>query len=138
MILTMLALAQAAQADPWADFRPVQPPPGFVLERPGWEIIGQTNTGSVWSVHRASVTRYAQYMQIWVQIDHSGDRTTAARMTRGMILFQCEPRRYHWESVQSFDANGRGIGRPGGTAMEGVPPDTLVESAWRIACRRPS
>ena len=140
MLLASLALAQAVpppelardqpcthQCDPW----------GQSWTDGGWEYIGSTPSGSDWYVHRATTTRYAQYLQIWVKTDHSRDRTVPARMTRGLALIECEPRRYHWESVSQFAADGRQIlNAPNPSYSESVAPGTMMEAVWRAACQR--
>src|SRR5688572_20984381 len=67
----------------------------------GWSLIGQTTTGSVWMVHDKTARADRGTTSAWVKIDHSGDKTEAARTSQGLLFIVCEARRYWWESLEA-------------------------------------
>lgn len=117
---------RAAQCDPWERYGVPVPP--------GWEYVATTEGGSVWFVHPGSIGQFWPSVRIWVHMDHSRDRTISARRARGLLVFNCPARQYHWESVRRYAANGSQIGPSSGSREDNVPPDSLIDLVMQRVC----
>lgn len=151
MILSALALLAAQNnVAPQTPPRPPNFPPcrnavatcdPWDREWPGqgrWMNIGFPVADQVWQLDRDTVTRYHPEIRVWVRINHSRDRSTRARWSRGLITLNCDYRTFRWQSLTAFDANEnemRGVWSRSHFA-EPVAPDTIYETLWRFMCQR--
>lgn len=139
-MLSAAAILLAAQSVP-------PPPPGYVLDRapweryavavpPGWSMIAQGDTGSIWAIHDKTMTRDRGVVSLWVRIDHSRDKTEPARTTRGRLSVVCESRKFWWRSLTAFAASGRELPQrwSRSSLSEDIAPDTMEELIWRRVC----
>lgn len=84
--------------------------------------IAATPTGSVWYLDRATVKIDGTVTSAWLDMDHSRDKTEAARHSRALITVDCAGHRFHW--VQFFQY------RPNGAPMpDRVPPNVGMDIA---------
>jgi hypothetical protein len=84
--------------------------------------IASTPTGSLWYLDRATVKTDGSVSSAWLDMDHSRDKTEAARHSRALITVDCAAHRFHW--VQFFQY------RPNGSPMpERVPPNVGMDIA---------
>lgn len=84
--------------------------------------IASTPTGSIWYLDRATVKTDGSVSSAWLDMDHSRDKTEAARHSRALITVDCAGHRFHW--VQFFQY------RPNGSPMpERVQPNVTMDIA---------
>lgn len=106
-------------------------------QEPRWSHLASTASGSAWSVYSGIIRRPTGEVGIWIKIDHSHDEAERARETQGLLLFRCDERRYRWESLVAYAANGQAMPMrwPRETAADNVAPDSIIDVAWEWACQ---
>jgi hypothetical protein len=103
----------------------------------GLQQIASTNSGSIWYLDRATLKTDGHVTSAWLTMDHSRDRTEAARQSRALIEIECAAHRYHWVQFFSYRRNGsqmRERVRP--NVIMDIAPGSPIEAVWQGFCQR--
>ena len=84
------------------------------------ERIASTRTGSIWYVDRDTMKTDGRTASAWLTMDHSRDKSEAARQSRALIEVECGAHQYHWIQYFSYRRNGSQM-------PERVRPNVIME-----------
>ena len=103
--------------------------------------IGNTADGSVYFADYDTIDKRGVRAEIWIEIDHSKDKTTKARRSKELWKFNCEAKTSMTAYWVSYDPDGRVI-KSGGEIdnsylYEPVVPDTFGSFAMNLSCTSP-
>jgi len=111
------------------------------VQASNWLEATKSTTGSTWFVDLDSVQRVGDgynswAVKAWVKIDHSADKTEAARETKSLYFFKCEEERAKNISRVQYRADGTVIDSysPSYATYNPVVPDTVLSAAMQMAC----
>ena len=101
-----------------------------------WIGIAWDDSNWHWLVENSTIDRRSDGSKtVWVRIDHSADKGERAHESRGMMVLWCGSRRYSWESLMAFAANGHEIPRwTRVSPPDNVAPDTAIEKIYNWVC----
>jgi hypothetical protein len=101
-----------------------------------WVEIGYDASGSVWKMRIKDIKNQTNYTPtVWIELDHSKDKTIRYRNTKTLITFDCQGKKSKTLSSITYFANGtvKDLYDPIYPEFHFVAPDTIIEVALEAA-----
>lgn len=100
--------------------------------------MSEDGSGSIYYSDYDSVRGSGQSAQVWIFVDHSGNKSNPARSTRELWKYNCGERTSITLSYTDYDKSGSvlksGSQRDNSYRYEPVTPRTVGERALNFAC----
>jgi len=104
-----------------------------------WIQIAESTTGTVWKMRSNDISNGSnQYPRVWVELDHSNDRTVTYRSSKQLLSFDCKNRKSQTLQVIHYMPDGKVVNswdeNYNSYLHKYVAPDTVLEAALNNAC----
>jgi len=103
-----------------------------------WFEISADVNGTIWRAKYKDLNKPKGWHRVWVELDHSRDKTIKHRRSLQLIEFDCTSKRTRTLELIRYDAQGRvseSLTWPEFMAnWSNVPPDTVIEGASDNVC----
>jgi hypothetical protein len=129
--------AFAEQAEPntsngedWSEFEPVNPS--------DWVTIAGNSSGTVWLIRRRdiAISHIVGNRQVWIEWNHSMDRSVPHRKTLSLIEFNCDRHSSATVSYILYRADGSVVANHDFSYLDysPSPPGSMIEIALDSVC----
>lgn len=105
-----------------------------------WIPIGTSVNEATWLMDADRVKVVSGKVQAWIKVDHSKDRTVTWRESKRLISFDCNADKFRMLSFVNYDSYGKVVASKNysdygyGIGYEPVIPDSMIETASKLAC----